>query len=306
MLENANFSNSNMANTILFEANLENAILKGTNLEGAIFIEQANLDGAVLSNNTILPSGEKATLSWSARHNAKFINEPEVHRITYDTHPPVELVEKVNNTVLPSIRTSAIPQTASRKQEALISEDVASWNQMRSNNPAGSVTLKEEKLENTHLKGINLQQAVLVGSSFEGASLDNANMAGADLSKANFHKADMKSAQLQSANLQGANLDRAFLKGANLSRTNLTNAVLYGAMLAGANLSEANLEGASLFDADFEGANLEGANLKGANITDTNFKNATLSPLTTLPSGEKATSGWAILKEARFVNKTRQ
>ena len=73
-------------------------------------------------------------------------------------------------------------------------------------------------------------------------------------------------------------------------------------MLFGANLSEANLEGASLFDADLEGANLEGSNLKGANITDTNFKNATLSPLTTLPSGKQATSGWATLKEARFIS----
>ena len=44
--------------------------------------------------------------------------------------------------------------------------------------------------------------------------------------------------------------------------------------------------------------------MKGTNITDTNFKNATLSPLTILPSGINATSGWAALKEAIFVNKT--
>ena len=95
------------------------------------------------------------------------------------------------------------------------------------------------------------------------------------------------------------------LKGANLSKTNLSNAVLYGSMLVGANLSDANLEGASLFDADLEGANLEGANLNGTNITDTNFKNATLSPLTTLPSGKKATQSWAALKEATFISLTK-
>ena len=270
-----------------------------------MFIEQANLAGATLSNNTILPSGERASLSWSARHNAKFLSEPEMNPFTYDTPPTVELAENVNSSVTPPARTDVTPLTESRKQEALIPEDVESWNKMRTKNPEVSITLKEEKLENAHLKGINLQQAVLAGSSFEAASLDNANMAGADLSKANFHKADMKSAKLQGANLRGANLDRAFLKGANLSKTNLSDAVLYGAMLAGANLSEANLEGASLFDADLEGANLEGANLKGANITDTNFKNATLSPLTTLPSGKQATSGWATLKEAKFINLTK-
>ena len=266
-----------------------------------MFIEQANLTGATLSNNTILPSGEKASLSWSARHNAKFVIEPETGAITYDIPPALESLEQEPPAATPA-RTAVKLRNDNRKQEALIAEDVASWNKMRTNNPEVKVTLQEEKLEHSNLKDINLQQAVLTGASFEGASLDNANMAGADLSKVNFHKADMKSAQLQGANLQNANLDRAFLKGANLSKTNLSNAVLSGAMLFGANLSEANLEGASLFDADLEGANLEGSNLKGANITDTNFKNATLSPLTTLPSGKQATSGWATLKEARFIS----
>ena len=303
ILENANFSMADMANTILFEANLENTNLKGTNLKGALFIEQANLSGAMLSNNTILPSGEKASLSWCARHNAKFTNEAE-RSITYDTPPAVELVENENPPRPSPAGSTMLPQTERKKQESLIAGDVESWNKMRTLNPEVSVTLKEEKLENSHLKGVNLQQAVLAGSSFEGASLDNANMAGADLNAANFHKADMKSAQLQGANLHGANLDRAFLKGANLSKANLSNAVLYGAILDGANLSGANLEGASLFDADLEGANLQGTNLKGTNITDTNFKNATLSPQTVLPSGINATSGWATLKDAIFVNKT--
>ena len=278
--------------------------MKGANLKGALFIDQANLSGAILSNNTILPSGEKASLSWSARHNAKFINEAETSPLTNYTPTPLELIENDNSAVTHPAMIKPNQPTEPINQEELITENVEAWNNMRSKNPTVEVTLKEEILESSHLNGINLQQALLSGSSFEGASLDNANMAGADLSSANFHKADMKSAQLQGANLKGANFDRAFLKGANLSKTNLSNAVLYGTILAGANLSEANLEGASLFDADLEGANLEGANMKGTNITDTNFKNATLSPLTILPSGINATSGWAALKEAIFVNKT--
>ncbi len=257
MLENADFSRANVTNAFFFDTNLANAKLNGANFKGAQFFEQVNLDGATLSNNTILPSGKKATAQWSFLHNAKFVQEPEGASIFHESLQPVIPLKQENSRV-----SSASQREVSDSKK---------------------------------------QKRILAGSSLENASLNNADMAGADLRKTNFYKADMKSARLHGANLQGANLERAFLKGADLSNSNLSKALLYGAKLTEANLSGANLEGANLFDADLEGANLDGANLKDANIIDANFNNATFSPLTTLPSGKQATSGWANLIRAKFM-----
>ncbi|MGB8246883.1 MAG: pentapeptide repeat-containing protein, partial [Chlorobium sp.] len=254
--------------------------------------------------NTITTSGDKATRSWASMRKARFVSEPETAPPVYLTPPePVYLSDQPEDDGTSAKNRSGSVKNAPQsreKQQALLIDDVETWNSMRSKNPELPITLKQEKLENARLRGVNLQQASMAGSDFEDANLDEALLNGADFSGSNFQKADMKGAKLQGAKLQKANFDRTFLREADLSNADLTGANLYGAMLAGANLRGADLSGTSLFDADLEGADLSGAILKGANMMDTNLKNAIITPETILPSGKNATADWAIPKGAIF------
>jgi uncharacterized protein YjbI with pentapeptide repeats len=103
----------------------------------------------------------------------------------------------------------------------------------------------------THLRGVDLQDAVLLETNLQGANLQGANFQGAI-----FQGVDLTDANLQDANLQDANLTGAKLQGATLT----------GATLTGVTLTGANLQGASLQNADLQGANLQGANFQGAQL----------------------------------------
>ncbi|NEP16308.1 MAG: protein kinase [Leptolyngbya sp. SIO4C1] len=96
------------------------------------------------------------------------------------------------------------------------------------------------------LSWLDLQRAVLTGSSFAGSKLKQTNLQGADLSNTNFGKADLDRALLRNANLSGAylgaaNLEGSDLRGADLSRSCLTEANLKGANLCGADLTDATV-----------------------------------------------------------------
>ncbi|NTW10653.1 MAG: pentapeptide repeat-containing protein, partial [Chlorobiaceae bacterium] len=193
--DSADLGMANLSNTVLFEASLEGADLRGANLKGAIFIDQANLNGALISNNTILPSGEKATSSWSLLHNARFFREEEIVAANYDQPPAVDVdsAEQVELQTLDkqgrknrnkgekSDTGERVSKITDSKQQALIIEDVESWNKMRTTNPEVPVSMKEEKFTEYKLQGVNLQKAELTGTSFEDANLDNSNLAGANL-----------------------------------------------------------------------------------------------------------------------------
>ncbi|WP_449257740.1 pentapeptide repeat-containing protein [Chlorobium limicola] len=298
ILENADLSQANLSGTVLFETSLQNANLKGSNFKGATFLDKADLNGALVSNNTIIPSGEKASGSWASLRNARFVREPESAPPVYAVRPEPDFLtapapQNPEQTVKPASQNRA-------KQQELLVADVESWNDMRQQNPEMPVVLKAEKLEDAELKGVNLKKAAMAGSDFEDANLDDAVMEDGDFSGSNFQKADMKGAKLHGAKLHKANFDRAFLKGADLSGTDLTGANLYGAMLSGANLRGANLTGASLFDADLEEADLSGAVLKDTSMMDANLNNAVITPETVLPSGKTATADWAVQRGAIF------
>jgi len=193
ILENADLSQANLSGTVLFETSLQNANLKGSNFKGATFLDKADLNGALVSNNTITPSGEKASGSWASLRNARFLREPESAPPVYDAVRPEPSFLKEPAHQNPVQTEKNATQNKEKKQELPVG-DVESWNDMRQQNPEMPVILKAEKLEDAELKGVNLKQAAMAGSDFEDANLDDAVLEGGDFSGSNLQKADMKGA----------------------------------------------------------------------------------------------------------------
>ena len=112
-------------------------------------------------------------------------------------------------------------------------------------------TPKEERIlrgrctQFTHLREVELSEAVLVR-----ATLVCADLQGSDLRKTNLSGAWLQGSRLSEAELQGAILSRARLQGAILSKADLRGAILSKADLRGATLSGARLQGAILSKAD--------------------------------------------------------
>ena len=78
--------------------------------------------------------------------------------------------------------------------------------------------LRNAKLHNAHLPGINLSKADL-----QDASLMWADLEGADLQGANLKWADLRGANLQKVNLKGAKLKEATLNSADIRGADLRN-----------------------------------------------------------------------------------
>jgi uncharacterized protein YjbI with pentapeptide repeats len=134
------------------------------------------------------------------------------------------------------------------------------------------------------LKGANLKDLNLVGTSFRNVILQGADLSGtafiqSNLSCAVFEEADLTSAKLRRANLRKAVLTKAQLKEANLDSADLNGAKLVGANLERASLPRAyllyaDLSNACLRNADLRGAILERANLCGASLQEANLNYA--------------------------------
>lgn len=148
-----------------------------------------------------------------------------------------------------------------------------------------SKPVKDRKLRDADLSGVNLINANLSGADLNdadlsGANLSNVNLSGADLIDADLIGAyliltDLSGADLIGAELIGADLSRANLSDANLSDANLSDADLIGAYLINADLSGANLSGANLINADLSRADLSDANLSDANLYSTKINQKT-------------------------------
>uniref|UniRef100_Q3APU6 Pentapeptide repeat family protein n=1 Tax=Chlorobium chlorochromatii (strain CaD3) TaxID=340177 RepID=Q3APU6_CHLCH len=268
VLDGADLRDAVLVGAHLFEASLVKADARGANFKSATSLEQADLSGALVSNNTIVPSGERAHGQWALRHHATFVQEPErpiasiASAISFSpertiTSPPNSAPTTVSQSAVTAHPSNVVPSPQASAQAPITKE-------------------------------------------YARATLNGVNWSNADLAGANFYKADMKGAQLQGANLQGAHCDRAFLLQANLQGANLTKALLFGATLDKADLRNANLTEASLFGANCEGADLRGAILTRANVTDAVLTNALISSTTVLPSGKAATRQWALMQQAIF------
>ena len=104
--------------------------------------------------------------------------------------------------------------------------------------------------------GVQLDAAVIRGSSLHQADLSEASLAGARLSNVDLGKADLTDADLRGALLQDLPATGAILRGADLRDATLRSVDLRHSDLRGANLCGARLEAVALDGADWEGATL--------------------------------------------------
>jgi uncharacterized protein YjbI with pentapeptide repeats len=112
-----------------------------------------------------------------------------------------------------------------------------------------------------NLKGINLEDTLLLEGELAGADMDEAVLTLSDL-----RGADLMKAKLNGANLGLANLTNAILIGAELNETRLNDANLSEAKLDFAELKGATLPGATFWNTEFGKADLAGADLKLADL----------------------------------------
>jgi uncharacterized protein YjbI with pentapeptide repeats len=85
-------------------------------------------------------------------------------------------------------------------------------------------------------------------------SLEETDLRGVDLDQEDLHGVNLKNALMRDANLEGANLEGAYLESTKLGSANLRGANLHGAVMKNIWLQDAELQNAEL-----EGAELEGA-----------------------------------------------
>ncbi|MFG1977048.1 pentapeptide repeat-containing protein [Nonomuraea fuscirosea] len=146
--------------------------------------------------------------------------------------------------------------------------------------PACPCDLRETRIPQAQLTGLNLSRANLRGADLQAANLRDANLRDADLTDAVLHAADLTDADLTDAVLHAADLTDADLTcadgTASMTCVDLTGANLHDANLRDADLTDADLTGASLVDADLRGAKLYGANLHDANLRDADLTGANL------------------------------
>jgi hypothetical protein len=122
------------------------------------------------------------------------------------------------------------------------------------------VDLRNAKLEEAKLDGVELAYSLLQGANFASARLDKADMTGG---------IQAQGASFLLATLQGADLTGAHLQDADFSSANMQGAILNFAQLQMANLRDADLEGASLLQAWLHGADLTGAKITAADLRGT-------------------------------------
>jgi uncharacterized protein YjbI with pentapeptide repeats len=130
---------------------------------------------------------------------------------------------------------------------------------------------------NANLRGVQLNEADLVGAELNKANLSYAQLNKADLVGAELNKANLSYAQLNKADLVGAELNKADLGGVQLNEANLFGAQLNKANLPGVQLNKANLFGAGLNKANLFGAQLNKANLRGVHLNEADLVGAELN-----------------------------
>jgi uncharacterized protein YjbI with pentapeptide repeats len=286
----ADFNGAQMASSVLRRVDFESAILRGADLSGADLREanlehadlreadlraanlwlaragSVNFNGAVISDETVLPNGKTGSADWAGAHGALFISAdhapedlpesrsekaPEHSALPADTAQATSSVSHGKNSLAETLK----PVKAWRPSPSVISYDadqldllksnVMKWNRMRAADPAMIARL-------------------------EGAPLSNRVLAYADLHGARLEKALLRNSDLERADFSGADLREADLRSTNLQKT------------------------------DFRQTDLRGAKLWLANTGRAQFSGAIVSSETVLDNGKKATRSWAAEHAARF------
>lgn len=138
-MSGADLEQASLKDAVLFEADMEGANLKGTQFNKARFLGNAILKDAVLSNNSVLPSGEPVTRGWAMMHDARFAKEEPAAPLEFV--PPVVAAPVIIPENMPAGGVQAIPA-----QPVPDVREVEEWNAMRQNNPEAKIEMTEENL----------------------------------------------------------------------------------------------------------------------------------------------------------------
>jgi len=258
----ADFNGAQMASSVLRRADFTNAMLRGADLSGADLreanlehadlakadlraanlwlarAESANFNGAVVSDETVLPNGKTGSADWAAAHGAFFrptVQAPEelpktgsvTSAFPANTMPTTSGSsgkKPLAETLKPVRAWRPAPSTISydADQLDLLRSNVMKWNRTRAANPAMTVRLNEAPLSNRVLAYADLHGALLEKASLKNTDLDRADLSGADL----------RGADLRSANLQKTDLRKADLRGADLWLASTGRARFDGAVVS--------------------------------------------------------------------------
>lgn len=110
---------------------------------------------------------------------------------------------------------------------------------------------------------VNLNKAILRGTTLSDVSLVSSNFSSADL-----HKADLTGGDFTGSDFAGARLKSTDALGASFVRANFTKAKLDHGDFTGADFSEARFIGTKFGDANVENAIFTGADFSGAEMVD--------------------------------------
>ncbi|WP_275882117.1 pentapeptide repeat-containing protein [Halorhabdus sp. BNX81] len=199
-------------------------------------------------------------------------------------------------------------------------------------------SLQFSSFDSVKCEGIDLREAILLGSDFTNSYLQGARLEEANMRKTKFENAYLGSASLENANIEHSNFKSGIFANSLFSNARLTNTTFDDSNLQNAKLNhtmatktsfkksnltgvelvdgvfrEGDFEKAVLRDADasksdlrfttFEQANLRDANLNEANLFRSNLKNAKL-PFASLERAllRRANLNEANLSDAKLVD----
>lgn len=117
--------------------------------------------------------------------------------------------------------------------------------------------LRKIRLNHVTLKGVNLNNSILIEAELKQANLSNSSLREANLRQANLEKAILKEVDFESACLNGVNFTDAHIEGSNFKQANLIAADLRDGYFVNACFSGANLKQVKVQGANFQGASYD-------------------------------------------------
>lgn len=171
-----------------------------------------------------------------------------------------------------------------------------------------SAALKDLKLQQSNLTGLQLSKADFSGSDFTDSNLSNTNLKRArldlcDCSRVNFENAELNDVQLFKTRLNESDFRSSVLIAANLEQCSGKSVSFIRANLTGAYLMMSVLTESDFTGADLSGANLEGAVLTNSNLALTNLQNSRISETDLTGTNWWRSRGLSLTQKAMLMEK---
>lgn len=159
--------------------------------------------------------------------------------------------------------------------------DSGSFRKIISNVDFSYADLSEAQFHHINLRGINLEHANLVFSTFSncdftGAKLNDILASGINLDSAILNEADFRRANLSWARMNHIVMNDADVKGAILDQAQLTSSTINRSVFHWASLKGALLNSSNLCETDFARSDLTRANLSNADLTNSRIAKAVI------------------------------